>query len=486
MKMKGLAVGIIFMIIGISIIPSTAKEIEKTSLPLLKENWLYVGGSGLDNYTKIQDAIDYALEGDTVFVYDDSSPYNENLLINKTINLIGEHKESTVINGDSKGNVIQVLAVDVRISGFSIQMTGIEEGYSGISVCSNNSFISENIILNNNRGVNIYDASFNTITQNTFINNDGGLYLHTRKNIIKENKFFNDGLYVVTSGNSIENNTVNNKPLLYLENQENITIDDEYGQILLINCSSITVKKQKITKTDTGLLLYACENCSIIENGISNSRGGILLMRSNNNTISYCDLYQNENYGISLSGSDYNILEYNICTEQLLGKYRYHGIYLAASHNNTIRYSYFKNNHVGVSCDYSDDNIISENTIEYNTYIGIILETSSEGNCIQQNIIRGNNRGVVLKEAQYNEICQNNFYDNGIDMNIETIQYYTFRLRHLPYVSENFWGKARILPKCILGKVTYIYDDDIPWGGGFTIKWFYVDWYPAFKPYEII
>ncbi|MGF3554110.1 MAG: hypothetical protein ACQXXF_02395, partial [Thermoplasmatota archaeon] len=52
-------------------------------------NWLYVGGSGPKNYTKIQDAIDKATDGDTVFVYDDSSPYKENVIIYKSIKLIG-------------------------------------------------------------------------------------------------------------------------------------------------------------------------------------------------------------------------------------------------------------------------------------------------------------------------------------------------------------------------------------------------------------
>jgi parallel beta-helix repeat protein len=64
-----------------------------------KGNWLYVGGSGPGNYTKIQDAIDNATDGDTVFVYDDSAPYGENLMIEKSIHLLGEQKETTIIVG---------------------------------------------------------------------------------------------------------------------------------------------------------------------------------------------------------------------------------------------------------------------------------------------------------------------------------------------------------------------------------------------------
>ena len=46
-------------------------------------NILYVGGNGPNNYTKIQDAIDDASNGDTIFVY--NGTYYENVIINKII-----------------------------------------------------------------------------------------------------------------------------------------------------------------------------------------------------------------------------------------------------------------------------------------------------------------------------------------------------------------------------------------------------------------
>ena len=49
-------------------------------------NILYVGGNGPNNYTKIQDAIDDATNGDTIFVF--NGTYYEHITINKTINLI--------------------------------------------------------------------------------------------------------------------------------------------------------------------------------------------------------------------------------------------------------------------------------------------------------------------------------------------------------------------------------------------------------------
>ncbi|NHJ39073.1 MAG: hypothetical protein FK731_03500, partial [Asgard group archaeon] len=48
---------------------------------IISGNTLYVGGGGSNNYSSIQEAIDDAIDGDTVFVYDKSSPYNENISI---------------------------------------------------------------------------------------------------------------------------------------------------------------------------------------------------------------------------------------------------------------------------------------------------------------------------------------------------------------------------------------------------------------------
>ena len=81
-------------------------------LPSNHSTTLYVGGSGPNNYTKIQDAINDASDGDTVFVYNDSIPYYEHIIINKSINLIGEDKDTTIIAAKSKGVSLNGLAYD--------------------------------------------------------------------------------------------------------------------------------------------------------------------------------------------------------------------------------------------------------------------------------------------------------------------------------------------------------------------------------------
>lgn len=55
-----------------------------------------------DDYKTVQEAIDVANPGDTIYVY--NGTYYENIFINKTVSLVGEDPEITIIDG-SKSNV---------------------------------------------------------------------------------------------------------------------------------------------------------------------------------------------------------------------------------------------------------------------------------------------------------------------------------------------------------------------------------------------
>jgi parallel beta-helix repeat protein len=195
---KCLAVGIILLFVGTGIIQVTAQDREKPSLPTSSGGWLYVGGSGPGNYTKIQDAVNNASVGDTVFVY--HGTYSENVDIDKIINLIGEDKNKTIIDGDGKHDVICIHNDNdgVTISGFTIQNSGnfTDGNYEdcGIDILSNNNTIQSNIISHNPLyGIRIGLAKGNSITRNIIINN------------------LNQGLDIVfSSDNSIINNIISN------------------------------------------------------------------------------------------------------------------------------------------------------------------------------------------------------------------------------------------------------------------------------------
>ena len=67
------------------------------------ESILYVGGSQTPNYDNIQDALDAANNGDEIIIQD--GIYYESLLIDKSVRLTGEHKDTVVIDGSGTGSV---------------------------------------------------------------------------------------------------------------------------------------------------------------------------------------------------------------------------------------------------------------------------------------------------------------------------------------------------------------------------------------------
>ncbi len=99
---------------------------------------IYVDDDGGSDYTTIQEGIDAAKSGDTIFVY--NGTYYENIVIEKTITLIGEDKKTTFIDGysDEFNLIIRISANNVKISGFTIQNSKQNYYSSGIIINKSN------------------------------------------------------------------------------------------------------------------------------------------------------------------------------------------------------------------------------------------------------------------------------------------------------------------------------------------------------------
>jgi hypothetical protein len=98
-----------------------AQDVKKTSPPSSKGSWFYVGGSGQGNYSTIDQDMENASNGDTIFVY---SGIYERIVITKSLTIIGEKKYTTIIDGMGIGSVVYIGANHVNLSGFIIQNGG--------------------------------------------------------------------------------------------------------------------------------------------------------------------------------------------------------------------------------------------------------------------------------------------------------------------------------------------------------------------------
>ena len=111
-----------------------------------------------DDFPTIQKAINAANAGDTILVK--RGTYVENPVVNKSVSLIGEDRDATVIDVTAG---IKVESNDVTITGLSIY-----DGWAGISLSANDCNISGNKITDATNGIVLFSCENNSITGNIF------------------------------------------------------------------------------------------------------------------------------------------------------------------------------------------------------------------------------------------------------------------------------------------------------------------------------
>jgi len=185
-----------------------------------------------------------------------------------------------------------------------------DAGYVAV-VNSTNITVKDLILTNNGQGVLLCYTNNSTIENVTVSNNKQGIYLCcSSNNTLRSNNFTNDGLIVIDSyHNTMENNTVNGKPLVYFEDTSNQTITNA-GQAILVNCNNITVANLNLSNTYIGVELCGTNNSEIRGNIVSNNDYGIYLSCSSNTTVTNNTLW-NHDYGIYLNSSSNNLIYNN-------------------------------------------------------------------------------------------------------------------------------------------------------------------------------
>jgi parallel beta-helix repeat protein len=168
-----------------------------------------------DDYPTIQGAIDNSKKDDTIYVR--NGTYYENIVIDKSIKIIGEDKDTTIIDGFRNGSVIKVLADYVFINDFTIQNSALNKyEYSGIESYSSYNYYFGNILINNRVGIHIFSGDNNTIIYNYILENQNdSLCIHSSYNTFYKNHIQDNGggifLQINSTYNTIKsNNFINN------------------------------------------------------------------------------------------------------------------------------------------------------------------------------------------------------------------------------------------------------------------------------------
>jgi len=340
---------------------------------------IYVGGDGPANFSSINDALKVATDGDTIYVY--SGRYHEHLLIDKSVKLIGENKNSTIIDGDGYKYTIKTVADGVEIKGFTITNSSVYCGgdeskmvfeMGGVLLASNSNKISDNIISGNACGICIGFSELDTHRSNPFI-------VHpSSQNLITNNTISSNSIGIFIDAPSKLNVILDN--VIKENNESGITFSSLF---LMDFFKHLSPEVKKLPPSNSGVWEYFPEppnNNMIKQNSIINNIGtdpfatgaGILLFYSKNNYIRENTVTENNR-----------------------------GILICYSFADNISYNYIGDNDIGID------------TREI-PYINIIRTTPSNPVIFGNDIDNNKLAGVLLWKQEAATIANNEFKTNGI------------------------------------------------------------------------
>ncbi|MGB9730099.1 MAG: right-handed parallel beta-helix repeat-containing protein, partial [Thermoprotei archaeon] len=232
-----------------------------------------------NDYPSIQAAINAASTGDTIFVK--SGTYHENVMVDKTLKLIGENQDS-IIQGSITFKADNILFDGFTITNQDRALLLTKVNFCRVSNCniSNNNVgifiyhepsmsnyvyarnsIFGNIIMNNNVGVLSYSSMDippqsvcgDYFSNNIFIGNNYGIIISNNINIVQPNKEY--------GGNVIRSNT-------FLQNFHCLYFNYTLNTLTMSNGDSVTfgkniIRENNFTKNDTFLEVY-CESINLL------------------------------------------------------------------------------------------------------------------------------------------------------------------------------------------------------------------------------
>lgn len=377
----------------------------------------------LDNWLLLNDFGIYASESNDNSIHDNvigSSEFYDNwgIVLHYTDN-------NLIYNNVISGLDTYAVAIElISAQNTKVHNNSLSGSYDLGFINSSNNIIENNTmyvgtfwahILIQNSSHNILQN--NTCTQGDNYFNDGvEIYDSSNDNQFLHNTFNRVGIVIFNSYHNIyHDNTVKSQPLVVLEDVTNYTFDSQVGQLILVNCSRISVINQELSDINIGLELFRVKD-SVVNN---------VRIHSNNYEGIYSAFTENVSYSNMTLGD-------NIC-----------GIQVWNCHRTEIGYSASNLNlDVDFNVDGSPDTVIHHNSVtEDNGCCGMKIY-NSENVSMCYNLIShlSHSVGLLFYNLSNSRIFANDFTNNYYPIQIESC----FNLSLFRNNVSDSWGLAFI------------------------------------------
>jgi len=408
------------------------------------KTWI-VDDDGPADFHKVQEAINAAAPRDTIFVY--NGTYYENIVVDKTLTLIGENKDTTIIDS-GKATAVKVTANNVVFKGFKTKISGWQITHILLNKTAN-TVVSDNNMIGGEfltRGISVVTSNNITLRGNNITGPELGIVLANSSHVfVAENNVMKGsgvGLYE-SFNNTVANNNlteITGSAISLSESFNNtisgnhitgITGDFPWGKyaaagILMIaypgkNGSSYnTFYDNDIRNCELALDIMAYSgggrhhNNVFLRNYIANNYYGLELTRSSN--IIFKDNTFSENvYNLAVYGDNLTHYVHDIDTSNTVnGKPVY---YLVNQHN--LRMNPFTFSDAGYLSLINSTNITVENLNLKENEQGLLM-VCTRNSKIMNNNITNNRRGIYLDILSSNNTISGNNLTNQSWAGIES------------------------------------------------------------------
>jgi parallel beta-helix repeat protein len=182
-------------------------------------------------YATIQEAInaDETLDGHTIFV--GAGTYYEDVVVNKTVSLIGEDRNFTVIDGSNGDITVRIVSDNVYVSRFTVR-----NSLFGIHSVANDVVIRDNYVINFvYQGIQV-NGNHNSISSNSITDCGCAVLIYGKdhtidQNVLVNNRYWGVQLSYGSTGNIVRGNIIENNPSatgLFVQDSDNNTISENW------------------------------------------------------------------------------------------------------------------------------------------------------------------------------------------------------------------------------------------------------------------